>query len=145
MKSVRMICKVSGWAEKYQDDLQSVWMICKVSLWSGKRVFGWSRKYSGALQKSFTLHRHILTIINSDYFLIGLNWYIGTAVLLQIRQCTHLRALSGKFLRGKSCYPESFWFFLTLLLRFSPLLPNRVSVKQDDRCQKIWVCGKPQT
>ena len=86
---------------------------------------------------SFTLYRHILPIRNSDNFLIGLNWYIETVVLLQIRQCTHLRATALSRLAWKISLSGKFLFFLTLLLRFSSILPNRVSVNQDDRYKKI--------
>ena len=49
----------------------------------------------------------VLQIFDNFRFYAQLSW---------IRRCHDLRAFSGKFLREKSCCPESFCFFLTLTM-----------------------------
>ena len=132
LQSVHMIWKVSGWSEKCPDYLQSAWMIWKVSEWFKKRhneiksvqmiwiVSEWSIKYPDDLenvqmihQMCFSLFIHILPNKNPDSFVsiiietVFLRTYVAKLTISLFRHC----ALSKKFLRGKSCYPESFRFF----------------------------------
>ena len=90
---------------KCLDDINSIWMICKVSRWSGKCP----DDPSNVLYFVYTYFAKQ----KSRFFRLNHNWkcflrtYVTKLTISLFRRC----ALSKKFLRGKSCYPESFRFF----------------------------------
>ena len=133
---LKIIQKTSRWSEELRNDIENLQMVWTVSRFLVKcpdslQVSTWSEKGPSLCTDIFC---------QSEIQIIS--WLVSIGILKLLFCC--------KFDNIPICvlYPESFCveslavrkvfvFFLTVLLRFSSILPNRVSVNQDDRYKKI--------
>ena len=106
IQNIQVTCKVSGWTGKFPDDLRSVRMIWKVSRWS-KKCLDNIEKLSGYSGKSLDDLEICLDNPESFWLILKFAHTLFTGIR---REFENWCVLSRKFLRQKSCYPESFCF-----------------------------------
>ena len=134
LKSVGMNWKVSIWCKKCPDNLKNVSGYSKKSLDTVKMYLenlegsGWSRKCplnsencTDNLKRVWMIKKYAWVIwisykctlwsIFGPLLCLKFANTLFTRICREFEKWCNLRALSGKFLRQQSCYPESFRFF----------------------------------